>query len=123
MRIRDGEVQASQMELDSRIRELEQSWSALGEAVSEHLSNRFRAAALALRDAHLEYVSLYPHMSGTWNSAAWICSNGLVAIVDPRNASPIVNPADIQIESRWPPSAHLLAKSMNDLRAEIDAVK
>jgi hypothetical protein len=119
----EGKVRESQERLDSQIRELEESWIALGAATSERLAKRFRDAASELRDTWLEYISLSRHFNTKWNSAVWKFFDPKLTITDPTNPELILNPVHAGVPRWWPASVQLLLKAMNDLRAEIDAVK
>lgn len=121
--IHEAKVQESQARIDARIRELEETWEALGAEISNKLLTRFREAASALRDAQLEYFSLYRHFCSKWNTACWKHETSKLTIGDPMTAELILNPIHIGIAARWPLSAQALLKSVEELRAEIDAVK
>jgi hypothetical protein len=122
VRICEGHVTLSQGRINAAIGELEQSWCALGAATSERLLKGFRDGAAALRDAHLGYLSLGRYFFHTWSSAAWAAYDKNLAIVDPRSRELILDPLRAQIPAKWPAVVQSSLKSLEELRAKIDAV-
>lgn len=123
VRVCEGKERESQGRINAAIRELEQSWVALGAATSERLLKGFRDGAAALRDAHLGYLSLGRYFFHVWSSAEWKGFDKNLAIVDPVSRELILDPLRAQIPAKWPAAVQSSLKSMEDLRAEIDAVK
>lgn len=123
VRIREGELQKSQAGINAQILQLEASWNALGAAISERLMKDFREAASALRDASMGYISLSRHFSSKWNSAQWKFVDRKLAIADPASTELIVNPIRAPLAKYWPAAVHSILKSVDGLRAEIDAVE
>ena len=122
VRVCEGQERESQGRINAAIRELEQSWAALGAATSERLLKGFRDGAAALRDAHLGYFSLGRYFFHAWSSAAWKGFDKNLAIVDPVSRELILDPLRARIPAKWPAAVQASLKSMEDLRAEIDAV-
>lgn len=133
-RVRACEAKArdSQSALDERINELEEAWRSLGAAVSKGLLKSFQEAAAALRDTQLSYRALWPRFSRDWSSAAFKHFHMNLAIADPADGSLILNPMHLSVlapsltgtyEKHWPACALELAREMDELRGEIDAVK
>ena len=123
VRICEGKERESQGRIDAAIRELEQSWVALGAATSERLLKGFRDGAAALRDAHLGYLSLTRYFFHVWSSAEWKGFDKNLAIFDPVSRELILDPLRARIPAKWPAAVQKFLKSMEDLRAEIDGVK
>lgn len=123
VRVCEDNERDSQERIATRISELEQSWRALGAATSERLLDSFRGAAHALKEVQLGYISLGKYFFHSWNSAAWKGFNKNLAIGDPVSHEWILDPLRAQIPTKWPASVQGVLKTMEDLRAEIDAVK
>jgi hypothetical protein len=124
-RVSDSEerVRESQAVIDAHLRELEKSWSRLGDAIGERLTTEFRHAASALKEAWLTYFSLRSYFFGGWSSAAWRHFHTKLALVDPKTGDLILNPDFASVAKRWPPSVRTFLDGVNNLRAEIDAIK
>jgi hypothetical protein len=123
LRICECKVRDSQGEIDARIRELEDSWAAVGASVSKRLLSAFRESAAALKEAHLAYWSLGSYFSQGWAGAAWKMWDGNLAIGDPMSREVVLNPLFARIASKWPASVQTLQSEMESLRAEIDQAK
>jgi len=120
----ENKVRESQGELDAQIQKLEESWGALGTAISGRLLTEFREGASALRDAQLGYLSLRRHFSNRWNSAVWRHVDVKLTIGDPMvGGELILNPLHAEMANKWPSTAQMLVKNVGTLRAEIEAVK
>jgi hypothetical protein len=123
IRVCEGKLQERQKGLDTWIREMEEAWVALGAAIGDRLLNDFREAASALRAAHLGYLSLWGHFLRGWSAATWRHFDKGLAITDPKTAGLLLDPLRAQIPAKWPPSVQSFLKDVDDLRAEVDAVK
>ncbi|MDR3700601.1 MAG: hypothetical protein P4L56_13240 [Candidatus Sulfopaludibacter sp.] len=114
--------------LDARIREVEEAWAVLGKAISENLLEDYRAAVLALRDAHSKYLALGDHFSKKWNSSLWPFFNRKLAILDPKSTKDgervlLIDPRFVHLPERWPNCAREVLASIDDLRSEIETAK
>lgn len=123
LHICESKVRSAQEELDTRIRAMEASWSALGAVISTRLLEDFRAAAETLKEAQLAYSSLSTHFYKGWNGAVWKHYQKDLAIIDPVSLVLILNPVHAGLENKWPASVQKCRKNMESLRAEIDQAK
>lgn len=121
----EDKARESQKELDARIGDMENSWTALGVATSDRLAADYRDAAAALRAAHLSYFALGVHFFHGWSSAIWRHWNKKLAIADPKRIGEfIIDPRPRALmPDQWPADVQKLQKDMAGLRAEIDEVK
>ena len=124
VRVCEGKERESQGRIDAAIRELEQSWCALGAATSQRLLEGFREAAHALKEVQIGYISLGRYFFHSWNFAVWKSFDKNLAIGDPgsRALELILDPLRAQMPVKWSASVQAFLKSMEDLRTEIDAV-
>lgn len=119
----DGKVRDSQSEINTRIRELEESWSAVGSAINEQLLDTFREGAKLLAAAQLSYVALGQHFTRGWSGVTWKTFDRGLTVVDPMTREPLLNPILSQTANKWPASVHQLQGDMERLRTEIDRAK
>jgi hypothetical protein len=125
VRVCEAKERESEAQIAARISEMEQSWCVLGAATSQGLLDGFREAAHALKEVQLRYISLGRYFFHSWNSAVWKSFDKNFAISDPgsRSLELILDPLRAQLPAKWPASVTRFLKSMEDLRAEVDAVK
>lgn len=114
--------------LDTRIREAEAAWGALGAAISQDLLERYRDAIFALRDVHSEYLALRVYFQREWASSIWPFFNPKLAILDPKSTKNgerelLIDPRFIDRQDRWPNCAREALASIDELRLEIETAK
>jgi len=123
VRISEAKVRDSQSEIDARIRQLEDSWGTVGNALSERLVDVFRESARALAEVHLSYVALGRHFFRGWNGATWKAFDNKLTLVDPMTHEVLLSSILSQSPNKWPASVHQLQGDMEKLRAEIDRAR
>jgi hypothetical protein len=115
----DKKVAEDKRAVDAKARNIEYAWNSFGADIDELLYSQWCATAAAMRDVWFTTLAFGRCFGGQEPWWRWRFLRQTFTILDPRDGTPILNPALSAFPVKWTAPATTFLAELQSLRAEI----